>query len=132
MGWHSVLQFDVGCEKFLLQAQQDLIEYTKVQLELNRDIGDSGETLRSTLISIKKQTGQDDDRLNIRPPECLSALWGVFVGLWDGERMAMSELLAWCELTGVYPLDIELETLQLMAGTTRAFNYSENKKRMSK
>ena len=132
MCWHSLLPFDAGCEKFLLQAQQDLIEYVKIQLELNRDIGDSGETLRSTLISIKKQTGQDDDRLNIRPPECLAALWGVFVGLWDGERMAMSELLSWCELTGVYPLDIELETLQLMAGTTRAFNYSENKKRMSK
>ena len=132
MGGYAVFQFDAGCEKFLLQAQQDLIGYTKIQLELNRDIGDSGETLRSTLISIKKQTGQDDDRLNIRPPECLAALWGVFVGLWDGERMAMSELLAWCELTGVYPLDIELETLQLMAGTTRAFNYSKNKKRMNK
>jgi hypothetical protein len=121
VGWYSVLQFDVGCEKFLLQAQQDLIKFVKIQLELNREIGDSGETLRSTLISIKKQTGQDDDRLNIRPPECLS-----------GERMAMSELLAWCKLTGVYPLDIELETLQLMAGTTRAFNYAENKKRMNK
>ena len=46
--------------------------------------------------------------------------------------MAMSELLAWCELTGVYPLDIELETLQLIAGITRAFNYAENKKRMNK
>ena len=132
MGRNSVFQRDAGHDKFLLEAQQDLINYAKVQFELNREIGDSGETLRSTLASIKKQTGQDDDRLNIRPPECLEALWGVFVGLWDGERMAMSELLAWCELKGVYPLDIELETLQLLARTAQHFNYTENKKRMKK
>ena len=132
MGRNSVFQCDAGYEKFLLEAQQDLINYAKVQFELNREIGDSGETLRSTLISIKKQTGQDDERLNIRPPECLEALWGVFVGLWDGERMAMSELLAWCELKGVYPLDIELETLQLLARAAQHFNYAENKKRMKK
>ena len=132
MGRHSVFQRDAGHEKFLLEAQQGLINYAKVQFELNREIGDSGETIRSTLISIKKQTGQDDDRLNIRPPECFDALWGVFVGLWDGERMAMSELLAWYELKSVYPLDIELETLQLLARTAQHFNYAENKKRMNK
>jgi hypothetical protein len=132
VGRYSVFQFDGGYEKFLLEAQQGLINYAKVQFELNREIGDSGETIRSTLISMRKQTGHDDDRLNIRPPECFDALWGVFVGLWDGERMAMSELLAWCELKGVYPLDIELETLQLLARTAQHFNYTENKKRINK
>lgn len=119
-------------QKFLCEAQQDLIDFVKVQFELNAEIGDSGEALRDSLLSVKRQTGFDDERLNIRPPDCFNALWGVFVGLWDGKALRMSELLAWSDLMNVEPLPIEIECLQIMARTASACIYADTKKRMKK
>jgi hypothetical protein len=84
--------------------------YARSQFELDRPIGDTGTTLRSSLVQVLESAGILDPRLGDPPPlpSALEYLWNWFQELASGrsgngfgpDPLSWQEVLSWARLTG--------------------------------